>query len=78
MKTFIYCLILVMCSSIHTKSSVKPGTHKAPIDFFLYCESWVVPLELIKAGTITGNKVLGLESPYQLDPFKRLFIFYSL
>lgn len=49
----------------------KPGTHnKAPILFFLQCQSWVVSLQLIRAGTTTGNKVLGLELPYQLDPLK--------
>lgn len=53
-------------------------TTKSPYTFFLYCESWVVPLQLTRAGTITGSKLLGLESPYQLDPFKRPFIFYSL
>lgn len=62
MKTFIYCLILVMCSSVHTKSSVQTGTQNK--------ESWIVSLQLIRADTTTGNKVLGLKSPYQLDPFK--------
>lgn len=63
-------------SSIHTKSSVQTwDTQQSPHFFFWYCESWVVPLQLIRAGTITGNKVLGLESPCQLDPFKRPFIF---
>lgn len=80
MKTFICCLNLVMCSSIHTKSSVQTwDTQQSPHTlFFLYCESWVVPLQLTRAGAITGSKVLGLESSYQLDPFKRPFIFYSL
>lgn len=62
MKTFIYCFILVMCSSVHTKSSVQTGTQNK--------ESWIVSLQLIRADTTTGNKVLGLKSPYQLDPFK--------
>lgn len=64
----------------HQILSPNLGPHnKVPIHFFfLYCESWVVPLQLTRAGTITGSEVLGLESPYQLDPFKRPFIFYSL
>lgn len=59
----------------HQVLSPNLGHTTKPSLFFLYCESWVVPLQLIRAGTITGNKVLGLESPYQLDPFKRPFIF---
>lgn len=76
MKTFICCLILVMCSSINTKSSVQTWDTKQSSHtlFFLSCESWVVSLQLIRAGTITGNKVLGLESPYQLDPFESLHL----
>lgn len=55
-------------------------TTKSPYTFFfctvragLFHCSWP---EL--ASSLGASKVLGLESPYQLDPFKRPFIFYSL
>lgn len=60
----------------------KPGTHnKALYTFFFFfsVRAGLFHCSWIRAGTSTGNKVLGLEYPYQLDPFNIFYIiFYSL